>query len=69
MSEYGRLYEKAAEIRQQLKAELPNSLTGNYTPDDVKRIAREKAASFVKRIDSLANEWAELEEEMKRTPG
>jgi hypothetical protein len=69
MSEYGRLYAKAEDLRRELKALLPGRLTGSYTPEDARRLAREQAAALVARVDGLADRWAALEDEMKRTPG
>ena len=68
MSEYGRLYGKAEDLRRELKTLLPG-LTGNYTPEGAKLLARETAASLVSKVDSLAERWVALEEEMKRTLG
>jgi hypothetical protein len=68
MSEYGRVWERAANVRRELQALLPE-LTGNYTPDDAKRLAREQGAALVAKVDVLAEQWRRIEEELKRTPG
>ncbi len=67
MTRYGDLYEKASHIRRQLQALLPGRLTGNYTPDDARRFAREPAKSIVEQVDELAAEWERLERKMRET--
>jgi hypothetical protein len=67
MSEYGELWARAADIRYQLQELLGDKLTGNYTPADARRLARESGLPrLIGTVDLLATQWEALEERMKQ---
>ncbi len=69
MSHYGELWQKASEIRAQLKELLPGLIEyHNFTPADAKLRAREWMTKFVSRADALADEWEALERKMAQEP-
>jgi hypothetical protein len=67
VSRYGQLFEQASIIRKKLQSLLPGKLSGNYTPDDAKRFAREPNQQVVAQVDALADEWSRLERQMRET--
>lgn len=67
MSHYGKLWQEAAEIRAQLQRLLPG-LTGNYTPEAARLLARKQMTQLVSNVDVLADQWEALEREMAKEP-
>ena len=61
MSEYGRLWQQAADLRAEIQRELLRPLPHNYKPADVQNKS--------KTLERLATRWEVLEEMMRKTDG
>ena len=58
MSEYGRLWQQAADLRAEIQRELLRPLPHNYKPADVRRKSE--------TLERLVKQWEALEEKMRQ---